>query len=161
MRDLIFWVILAVIAFVFLGIGLFLRNRSRSLIIVALTSIMLIVFVSLSLMVSRIGISVYEFYHFESCPNSSAECEAASHQQDFDARAPRLTFWMTIPKSLRPACETISPEFCTLEMTWDFSPIGYIVGLFGALIAIFIVLFGLRQKRENRIIVSDSGIAPT
>ena len=138
--------ILVIVVLVLYGIGRVLRNKPHWLQIAGLTAVVLVVFLSVALAISGGGIGVYEYYQFENCQGSNPKCSEAGEKADFDARVPRLTVLMTVPKPLRPACETISPEFCVLEKTWDFSEIGYIVGAFGTLIAIFIVLLGLRRK---------------
>jgi hypothetical protein len=144
MTDIGLIAILILVVLVLYGIGRGLRNRSRPLKIGVMSIVMGVAFLSLVFIGNAIGIGVYSFYQFESCAKSVASCAA---EQDFDARAFRLTAWMTVPKPLRPACETISPEFCVLETSYDFAPYGYFAGLVGLLIAVFIVLLGLRQKR--------------
>ncbi len=147
MNTVVMLAIAVVVILALYAVGRGLRTRSRQLKIGVIATVMLILFLGVSLAVNRFGISVYEYYQFETCPNSVAKCVPTS-QQDFDATIPRLTLLMTVPTPLRPACETVSQEFCTLETTWDFGTISYIVGAFGVLIAVFIVLLGLRQKRN-------------
>jgi hypothetical protein len=145
--------VLAVIVAIFFSIGLLMRKRSRWLQIVVTTGIAVVVFLSITLVGSGIGITVYASYQFEACVKSAAICAA---ERDFDGRTFPLIVWMTVPKPLRPACETISPEFCLLERSYDTAPYNYIAGAFGAVIVIFFIGQGMRQNSRQEIALVDS-----
>ncbi|MEP6988295.1 MAG: hypothetical protein ABI970_22005 [Chloroflexota bacterium] len=149
--------ILVVVVLVLFGLGRFLRNRSPLLKITGLIGLMLLVFLSIALIGSATGIGIYQYDQFPSCDDTTSQCATVHEQeQSFEARIPRLAVWMTVPKPLRPACETISPEFCDIQKTYDFAVVGYIVGAFGTLIALFIFLLGLRQKRVTAVQLDSS-----
>ena len=143
---------LVIVVLVLYGIGRLLRNRSHLLQIAVVTSVALTVFAFIVLAGSGIGIGVYDFYQMQSCQDSTPKCVTVREQEQvFRSSVPRLIVWMTIPKIFRPACETISPEFCMLEKSYDFAPYSYFAGLLGTLIAVFILLVGLRQKRVKQV----------
>ncbi|MEP6988294.1 MAG: hypothetical protein ABI970_22000 [Chloroflexota bacterium] len=154
MQQILLLVALAIIAFVFVGIGLLLRKRSRWLQIGITSSISAAIFLSIAFVGSGIGIGVYRSYQFEDvpllCRNQTAKCNARREQEQiFDADIPRLTLWMTVPEPFRPPCKTISPEFCLLEQSYDFASYSYLAGAFGAVIVVFAIGQGMRQKFDQ------------
>ncbi len=154
MQLILLLVILVIIVAVFFGIGLALRKRSRWLRIMVTTSIAVIIFLSIAYAGSGIGIGVYDFYQFEDriCQDQSPACVNQNEQKEtFRAMVPRLTLWMTIPKFLRPPCEPISLEFCSMEKSFDMAPYNYLAAAFGAVIVIFFIGQGMRQKDKEEV----------
>lgn len=149
MEQILLLVVLVIIVAVFFGIGLVLRKRSRWLKITVTTSIAVVVFLSITFVGSGIGIGIYDFYIYgdKSCQDSSPSCANYMEKKEtFRANVPRLTLWMTIPKFFRPPCERISLEFCSMEKSFDMAPYNYLAGAFGAVIVIFLIGQGMRQK---------------
>jgi hypothetical protein len=154
MTDIGLLAVTVIIVLVLYGIGRVLRNKSRRLKVVVLAPLALVVFLSLALICNAIGIGIYAFYEIHPCQDTTPTCVSARQQeQTFYSEVPKLTLLMTVPKALRPACETISPEFCNMQKGngEDFASVNYILGAFGTLIALFIVLLGLRQKRVKEV----------
>lgn len=161
MEVILLLIVFVIIVSFFFGIGLILRKRSRRLKVAVTTCIAVVVFLCLAFVGSGIGIGVYDFYQFEvgTCQEQSTSCVNQNEQKEaFRALVPRLTLWMTIPKPFRPACNTISPEFCLLEGSYDMAPYNYLAGAFGAVIVIFLIGQGMRQKdkEEAKLDISTS-----
>ncbi len=144
------FVILVISILTLYGIGRAIRNRTRMLQITLMIAALLVVFLSLAYIGNSLAVDLYAFDQGKPCQDSTSTCVTEREQaQAFNSHVPSLTLWLTVPKPLRPACATISPEFCTLEKNYDSAPVSYLFGGFGALIALFVLLLGLRQKREK------------
>ncbi|MCA0457187.1 MAG: hypothetical protein LCI00_24660 [Chloroflexi bacterium] len=149
MSEIGFLIIITLLLLAFFAIGLVLRNRPRMVQKVVTSIIFVVVCLSITLIGSAIGLGVYHFYHYqvESCQSQTPPCLPQSEQEQlFLADIPRLTIWLTVPKFLRPSCETISSEFCYLGQSFDMSPFNYIAGTICGLICVGIVLLGMRRK---------------
>jgi len=148
--DIIIFIVVAIITcFVLFGIGQLLRGRSRWVQILVMAAVAVVVFLSVALFGSSIGVDLYESDHAQACEDSTPKCVAEREQMStFRSRAASLILWRIVPKTLRPACETISPEFCVLEKNYDIEYMADILGLISAPIAVFMIYLGLRQKRK-------------
>ena len=117
----------------------------------------MLVFLSVALFGSSIGVDLYEYDHGHPCEDSTPKCAAANEEMlAFRSRVPNLILWRIVPKALRPACETISPEFCVLEKNYDIDYMADILGIISAPIAAFLVLFGLRRKPVKEVWLDNS-----
>jgi hypothetical protein len=121
MGSLALLVIAVIIVLAVFGLGRVLRNRSPLLKIAGTVSVIVVTFLLLALLGNLFGLSVYHYDEVELCRYPVPDCAALLEQDPaYYARVPSLALWMTVPRPLRPACETVSPEFCTIQTTYDF-----------------------------------------